>query len=101
MIAFLFAWLSTATLAAQPVTLTASDGVIADGTDTAIGIAGIMGGASTEIGEDTTSILLEMAWWDPMSITNSSRRLGLRSEASVRFERGTDERYPTSLGRLG
>ena len=71
-------------------TLTAADGVIADGNDTAIGIAGIMGGASTEIGDDTTSILLEMAWWDPMSITTSSRRLGLRSEASARFERGTD-----------
>jgi len=71
-------------------TLAASDGVIADGADAAIGIAGIMGGASTEIGETTTSVALEMAWWDPQAISTSSRRLGLRSEASARFERGTD-----------
>lgn len=71
-------------------TLAASDGVIADGADAAIGIAGIMGGASTEIGETTASVALEMAWWDPQAISTSSRRLGLRSEASARFERGTD-----------
>ena len=71
-------------------TLTTTDGVIADGADTVIGIAGIMGGASTEVSDGTTSILLEMAWWDPMAIATSSRRLGLRSEASARFERGTD-----------
>jgi len=71
-------------------TLSVTDGVIADGNDAAIGIAGIMGGASTEIGESTTSVALEMAWWDPQSISTSSRRLGLRSEASARFERGAD-----------
>jgi phenylalanyl-tRNA synthetase beta chain len=71
-------------------TLSASDGVIADGDDAAIGIAGIMGGASTEIGGETTSVVLEMAWWDPQTISTSSRRLGLRSEASIRFERGAD-----------
>lgn len=71
-------------------TLTAGDGVIADRDDTAIGIAGVMGGASTEISSTTTSVLLEMAWWDPMSIARSSARLGLRSEASMRFERGAD-----------
>lgn len=67
-----------------------SDGVIVDGEDTVIGIAGVMGGASTEISDTTSSVLLEMAWWDPMTIARSSRRLGLRSEASMRFERGTD-----------
>ena len=71
-------------------TLSASDGVIADGDDAAIGIAGIMGGASTEISGETTSVVLEMAWWDPQTISTSSRRLGLRSEASIRFERGAD-----------
>jgi len=71
-------------------TLSADDGVIADGNDEAIGIAGIMGGASTEISGSTTSVALEMAWWDPISITRSARRLGLRSEASARFERGAD-----------
>ncbi len=71
-------------------TLTAADGVIADGDDLAIGIAGIMGGANTEIDAGTTSVALEMAWWDPMTIATSARRLGLRSEASARFERGCD-----------
>ena len=66
------------------------DGVIADGTDTAVGIAGVMGGASTEISEATTSVLLECAFWTPMAIAVSSKFLGLRSEASARFERGTD-----------
>ncbi len=64
--------------------------MIADGDDTAIGIAGIMGGANTEIDDSTTSVALEMAWWDPMTIATSGRRLGLRSEASARFERGCD-----------
>lgn len=71
-------------------TLATTDGVIADGDDRAIGIAGIMGGASTEISHSTTCVVLEMAWWDPQSISSSSRRLGLRSEASARFERGAD-----------
>ena len=71
-------------------TLSATDGVIADAEDVAVGIAGIMGGASTEIGDATVSVALEMAWWDPQVISTSSRRLGLRSEASARFERGAD-----------
>jgi phenylalanyl-tRNA synthetase beta chain len=72
-------------------TLTAGrDGVIADGADNAVGIAGVMGGASTEISETTTSVLLECAFWTPMAIAVSSKHLGLRSEASARFERGTD-----------
>jgi len=71
-------------------TLTADDGVIADGNDVPVSIAGIMGGASTEISETTNTVLLEMAWWDPTRMARSSRRLGLRSEASARFERGTD-----------
>jgi phenylalanyl-tRNA synthetase beta chain len=72
-------------------TLTAGrDGVIADGRDVPVGIAGVMGGASTEISEATTSVLLECAWWQPMAVAVSSKHLGLRSEASARFERGTD-----------
>ena len=67
-----------------------ADGVIADGDDVAIGIAGVMGGASTEISEGTTDVLLEMAWWDPMSIAVTSARLNLHSEASLRFKRGAD-----------
>ena len=71
-------------------TLIATDGVVADAEDTVIGIAGVMGGVSTEIHDGTTSVALEMAWWDPMSIATSARRLGLRSEASARFEKGAD-----------
>ncbi|MCX7621726.1 MAG: phenylalanine--tRNA ligase subunit beta, partial [Acidimicrobiales bacterium] len=70
--------------------LTPVDGVIADRDDRPIGIAGVMGGASTEISAQTSSVLLEMAWWQPMAIARSSARLGLRSEASMRFERGAD-----------
>jgi len=70
--------------------LDAGDGVIADGHDQPVGIAGVMGGASTEISSSTTSVLLEMAWWQPLAIARSAKRLGLRSEASARFERGTD-----------
>ncbi|GIU83581.1 MAG: phenylalanine--tRNA ligase beta subunit [Acidimicrobiales bacterium] len=71
-------------------TLVAGDGIIVDHADVPIGIAGVMGGRSTEISESTTDVLVEMAWWDPMSVARTSRRMGLRSEASVRFERGAD-----------
>ncbi len=67
-----------------------TDGVIADGNDDVIGIAGVMGGASTEISATTTRVLLEAAWWQPTSIGATSKRLGLRSEASSRFEKGVD-----------
>lgn len=66
------------------------DGVITDATDAPIGIAGVMGGATTEISATTTTVLLECAWWQPMAIARSSKFMGLRSEASARFERGVD-----------
>jgi phenylalanyl-tRNA synthetase beta chain len=71
-------------------TLTPEDLLICDGADQPIGLAGIMGGASSEIDETTTDVLLEMAWFDPIGIVRSSRRHKLRSEASSRFEKGTD-----------
>jgi phenylalanyl-tRNA synthetase beta chain len=55
-----------------------------------IGIAGVMGGARTEVSETTTSIVLEAAGFDPISIARSARRHKLPSEASRRFERGVD-----------
>ncbi|MCB9832008.1 MAG: phenylalanine--tRNA ligase subunit beta [Planctomycetes bacterium] len=55
-----------------------------------VAIAGVMGGAATEVGEGTTRVLLETAWFEPMSIRASSRRLGLASDSSFRFERGID-----------
>lgn len=66
------------------------DCVIVDGNDTVLGLAGIMGGATSEITDDTTDVLLEAAFFDPMTIARSSKRHGLRSEASNRFERGVD-----------
>ena len=73
--------------------LATGDGVIADGDDGVIGIAGVMGGASTEIGAGTTDVLVEMAWWDPPSISRTAKRLNLSSEASTRFRRGADWGY--------
>ena len=69
---------------------TGEDCVIVDGDDTVLGLAGIMGGAASEISEGTTDVLLEAAFFDPMAIARSSKRHGLRSEASNRFERGVD-----------
>jgi len=57
-----------------------------------IGIAGVMGGASTEVTAATTKILLEAAIFDPISIARSARRHKLPSEASRRFERGVDHK---------
>ena len=81
------------TLDGQRRTLADGDGVIADGDDGVIGIAGVMGGASTEIGIDTAEVLVEMAWWDPPSISRTAKRLNLSSEASTRFRRGADWGY--------
>ncbi len=69
---------------------TGEDCLICDGNDVAVGVAGIMGGASSEIAEDTTEVLLEAAYFKPMAIAQTSKRLGLRTEASARFERGCD-----------
>lgn len=69
---------------------TGEDCVIVDGDDNVLGLAGIMGGASSEINDSTTDVLLEAAYFDPMTIARSSKRHSLRSEASNRFERGVD-----------
>jgi phenylalanyl-tRNA synthetase beta chain len=71
-------------------TFTGDDLLICDAEDRPIGIAGVMGGAETEIDETTTDVLVEMAWFLPIAVAKTSRRLRLRSEASARFEKGTD-----------
>jgi len=71
-------------------TLTDEDLLICDAADVPVGLAGIMGGGGSEISDTTTDVLLEMAWFDPIGIVRSSRRHKLRSEASARFEKGTD-----------
>ncbi|MEY2433995.1 MAG: phenylalanyl-tRNA synthetase beta chain, partial [Acidimicrobiaceae bacterium] len=70
---------------------TTEDLLICDANDVPNGIGGIMGGASSEISDSTTDVLVEMAWFQPMAIAKTSRRLGIRSEASARFEKGTDQ----------
>ena len=55
-----------------------------------IALAGVMGGASTEIGPSTTDVVLEAAHWDPSAIARAVRRHRLPSEAAKRFERGVD-----------
>src|SRR5437763_939461 len=52
----------------------------------AVGLAGVMGGAQTEVAEGTTRVLLERAWFDLVSIRRTSRALGLRTDAAYRFE---------------
>ncbi|HEV3481528.1 MAG TPA: phenylalanine--tRNA ligase subunit beta [Candidatus Acidoferrales bacterium] len=64
--------------------------VIADAAR-AIAIGGVMGGADSEIGFSSRNILLESAWFDPVSVRRTSKALGLRTEASYRFERGADK----------
>ncbi len=71
-------------------TLTADDLLICDATDRPIGIAGIMGGQNTEISAGTTVVALETAWFEPAGILRSVSRMGLRTEASARFDRGAD-----------
>ena len=55
-----------------------------------VAIGGVMGGAESEISFSTKNLLLESAWFDPISIRRTSKALALRTEASMRFERGVD-----------
>jgi len=66
---------------------------IADGRR-AIAVAGVMGGAETEVGDSTSLVAFESAWFLPKSVRATSRRLGLKTDASSRFERGADLEAP-------
>ncbi len=77
------------TLDGQDRTLDPSMLVIADGSQV-VGIAGVMGGAGSEVSQGTTSIALEAAWFQPATVRATSKKLGLKTEASTRFERGAD-----------
>ena len=72
--------------------------VIADASR-AVAIAGVMGGADSEIGFGSRNILLESAWFDPISVRRASKALGLRTEASYRFERGADPEMAETASR--
>ncbi len=75
------------------------DLVIADGSGP-VGLAGVMGGAATEIGAGSSRVLIEAAGFDPVSIARTARRHKLPSEASKRFERGVDPRIaPAAAAR--
>ena len=65
-----------------------------DAAERVLGIAGVMGGADTEITDETVNVLIEAAHFDPVSIARSARRHKLASEASKRFERGADPELP-------
>src|SRR5580692_431309 len=78
--------------------LTSDMCVIADAAR-AVAIAGVMGGADTEIRLASRNILLESAWFDPISIRRTSKALGLRTEASMRFERGADMEMAETASR--
>ncbi len=77
---------------------TGEDCLICDAERTPVGIGGVMGGASSEISDTTSRVLLEAAYFVPMAIARTSKRLGLRTEASARFERGCD---PEGIDRAG
>ena len=77
------------TLDDQERTLTADDLVI-DDAERIVSLAGVMGGVTSEVGPDTTRVLLEGAVWDPQTIRDTASRLQLPSEASLRFARRVD-----------
>lgn len=73
--------------------------VIAD-TEASVAIAGVMGGENTEVTEDTENIFLEVAYFSPMVVARSSRKLSLRTDASYRFERGIDPATVSTYAKM-
>jgi phenylalanyl-tRNA synthetase beta chain len=81
-------------------TLTPDTLVIADASEP-VAIAGVMGGAGSEVGARTRNLLIECAHFDPASVRATARALGLSTDASYRFERGVDiEEMPRALHRV-
>ena len=85
------------TLDEQERSLTQDHLVITNG-ETPQAIAGVMGGSTSEVQDDTTTILLEAAYFDPRVVRQASKEHGLRSESSARFEKGVD---PNRVERAG
>jgi len=83
------------TLDGQMRTLTPEMLVIADA-ERAVAIAGVMGGGESEVSAETQTIVFESAYFTPQQVRRTSKRLGLKTEASTRFERGTDPRLPVT-----
>ena len=79
---------------------TTSMGVVADAEE-ALALAGIMGGASSEISDDTKTVALEAAYWNPLITRRAAKALGMHTDASHRFERGADPAAgPISIARF-
>ena len=74
--------------------------IVIDDADGPTSLAGVMGGARSEVQEDTTRVLLEVAAWHAPTIHHTSTRLGLRSEASARFEKGLSTEQPMEALRV-
>ncbi len=83
------------TLDGQTRELTPDMLVIADA-ERPVAIAGVMGGADSEVSDGTSVIVFESAYFNPLSVRRTSRKLGLKTEASMRFERGSDPRLPVT-----
>ena len=86
---------SIRTLDGQPRELAGDMLVIADA-ERPVAIAGVMGGAESEVAEGTAVIVFESAYFNPLSVRRTSKKLGLKTEASMRFERGLDPRLPVT-----
>lgn len=78
-------------------TLTADHLVITNGTEP-VALAGVMGGANSEVTSDTTTVLLEAAYFNGQTVRKASKDHGLRSEASARFEKGVDPNRVRAAG---
>jgi phenylalanyl-tRNA synthetase beta chain len=78
------------TLDGKERTLSANDLMVCDGDSKGMCMAGIFGGIGSGITEKTTNVFLEGAYWSPITIRKSSMQHGLKTDASFRFERGTD-----------
>jgi phenylalanyl-tRNA synthetase beta chain len=83
------------TLDGQDRELTPEMLVIADA-GKPVAVAGVMGGADSEVTDSTKAIVFESAYFDPLSVRRTSRKLGMKTEASMRFERGADRSMPPS-----
>lgn len=80
--------------------LSSTMGVVADA-EGALAVAGIMGGASSEISDGTKTVALEAAYWNPLLTRRAAKALGMHTDASHRFERGADPAAgPTSIWRF-
>jgi len=90
----------TRTLDGVERVLDSTTGVVCDGDGSrVVGIAGIMGGAETEISFSTKNVLIECAWFNPIAVRRSARTLRLHTEASTRFGRGADPEMAETASR--